>query len=70
MILTVRDLDIPMAAAKKAGLKVTTVGGQLITRTTATGTVRAIAYRDFDGHPFELLQPTPLRRSTPPSQAT
>ena len=40
-----------------------------ITRTTATGTVRGIAYRDFDGHPFELLERHRGRRSTPPSQA-
>ena len=59
LVLYVRDLDVLVAAAKKANAKIATTGGAPIEITTATGKVRSIVFRDPDGFFLQLVEEAP-----------
>jgi catechol 2,3-dioxygenase-like lactoylglutathione lyase family enzyme len=60
-ILTVRDLDRALAAVKKSGVALVTVGGAPL---SLGGKTRSIFVRDPDGMFLELFQPDPLPATT------
>ena len=63
-VLTVRDLDKALAAVKKAGVALVTVGGAPL---SLGGKTRSIFVRDPDGMFIELFQPDPLPETTAPA---
>ncbi len=56
LVLYVRDIDIPVAAAKKAGATIVTTGAAPIEISTAHGKVRSIVFRDPDGFFLQLVE--------------
>jgi predicted enzyme related to lactoylglutathione lyase len=64
LVLTVRDVDAALAAVKKAGGKVVTLGGEPVALVPGRNT-RAVLIADPDGFFIELLQPDPA----PPTSA-
>jgi catechol 2,3-dioxygenase-like lactoylglutathione lyase family enzyme len=68
LVLTVRNLDAALAAVKKAGAAVVTVGGApLSLGSKKTGKARSIFVRDPDGMFIELFQPDRLPVTTAPA---
>jgi catechol 2,3-dioxygenase-like lactoylglutathione lyase family enzyme len=68
LVLTVRNLDAALAAVKKAGAAVVTVGGApLSLGSKKTGKARSIFVRDPDGMFIELFQPDRLPATTAPA---
>ncbi len=63
LVLTVRDVDAAMAAAKKAGASVVTAGGAPL----GVGKSRSVFVRDPDGFFLELVQPDPLPETQVPA---
>jgi catechol 2,3-dioxygenase-like lactoylglutathione lyase family enzyme len=63
LVLTVRDVDAALAAAKKGGGSVVTVGGAPL----GFGKSRAVVVRDPDGLFIELVQPDPLPETKVPA---
>jgi len=59
LVLTVRDVDAALAAVKKAGAKVITLGGAPLAL-RADGRARAVFVTDPDGFYVELLQLDPV----------
>ncbi len=68
LILTVRDIDAALTAAKKAGAEVATEGGAALGIGPNNAT-RAIFVRDPDGFYVEFLQPNPLPATSAPAGA-
>lgn len=64
LVLTVRDLDRALAAVKKSGATVVTVGGEPL---SLGGKTRSIFVRDPDGMFVELFQPDPLPATSAPA---
>jgi catechol 2,3-dioxygenase-like lactoylglutathione lyase family enzyme len=64
LVLTVRDVDAALAAAKNAGASVVTAGGAPLS--IGAGKSRSVVIRDPDGFFVELLQPDPLPQTTAP----
>lgn len=60
LVLYVRDLDTPMAAAKKAHATIVTTGGAPVAIPTDNGTARSIVVRDPDGFFLQLVEEAPL----------
>ena len=63
-VLTVRDLDKALAAVKKSGVSLVTIGGAPL---SLGGRTRSIFVRDPDGMFIELFQPDPLPETTAPA---
>jgi catechol 2,3-dioxygenase-like lactoylglutathione lyase family enzyme len=59
IVLHVRDIDTPLANAKKANAPIITTGGVPIEITTAAGKARSIILRDPDGFFVQLIQDSP-----------
>jgi catechol 2,3-dioxygenase-like lactoylglutathione lyase family enzyme len=59
LVLHVRDIDAPVAAAKRAGATIVTVSGAPVEITTATGPARSIVMRDPDGFLLQLVEDAP-----------
>jgi catechol 2,3-dioxygenase-like lactoylglutathione lyase family enzyme len=68
LVLTVRDIDAALAAAKKAGALVVTAGGAPV-GIGDTGKTRSVLVRDLDGFFVEFVQPDPLPATTVPASA-
>ena len=66
LILTVRDIDAALAAAKKAGAAVVTEGGASLGIGPNNAT-RAIFVRDPDSFYVEFIQPNPLPATSAPA---
>ncbi len=66
LVLTVRDLGKALAAVKKAGSAIVTVGGAPL---SLGGKTRSIFVRDPDGMFIELFQPDPLPQTTAPASS-
>ena len=56
IVLHVRDIDAPLANAKKANVPIVTTGGVPVEITTAAGKARSIILRDPDGFFVQLIQ--------------
>ena len=56
MKVIVRDIDVVVAAAKKANAPIVTKSGLPVTVTTSIGNARAIIMRDPDGYFVEAIQ--------------
>ena len=65
LVLTVRDVDAALAAAKKAGASVVTAGGAPLS--FGAGKSRSVFVRDLDGFFIELVQPDPLPETKVPA---
>jgi catechol 2,3-dioxygenase-like lactoylglutathione lyase family enzyme len=63
LVLTVRDVDGALAAAKKAGASVVTAGGAAL----SIGKNRSVVVRDLDGFFVEFVQPDPLPETNVPA---
>jgi catechol 2,3-dioxygenase-like lactoylglutathione lyase family enzyme len=66
LVLTVRDIDAALAAAKKAGAAVVTEGGASLGIGPNNAT-RAIFVRDPDSFYVEFIQPNPLPATSAPA---
>jgi catechol 2,3-dioxygenase-like lactoylglutathione lyase family enzyme len=67
LILYVRDIDISVAALKKAGARIVTLGGKPISIDSAGTKSRAIIAQDPDGFFVELRQMDPLPPTSAPA---
>jgi catechol 2,3-dioxygenase-like lactoylglutathione lyase family enzyme len=67
LVLTVRDVDAALAAAKKDGGSVVTLGGAPLG--IGAGKSRSVLVRDPDGFFLELVQPDPLPETTLPASS-
>lgn len=65
-VVTLRDLDKALAAVRKAGMTMVTVGGKPL---SLGGKTRSIFVRDPDGMFIELFQPDPLPATTAPTNS-
>jgi catechol 2,3-dioxygenase-like lactoylglutathione lyase family enzyme len=65
LVLTVRDVDAALAAAKKGGGSVVTAGGAPLD--FGAGKSRSVVVRDPDGLFVELVQPDPLPETKAPA---
>jgi catechol 2,3-dioxygenase-like lactoylglutathione lyase family enzyme len=63
LVLTVRDVEAALAAAKKAGASIVTAGGKPL----SIGKNRSVVVRDPDGFFVELVQPDPLPSTQVPA---
>ena len=63
LVLTVRDVDAALDAAKKAGASVVTAGGAPL----GIGKSRSVVVRDLDGFFVEFVQPDPLPETKVPT---
>ena len=68
LILTVRDIGAALAAAKKAGGEVVTLGGAPLPFGPGN-TSLAVSLKDPDGFYLELVQPNPLPATSAPAGA-
>ena len=59
LVFHVRDLDTPLAAARKAGATIVTTGGEPVEIRTALGSARSIVLRDPDGFFVQLIEDPP-----------
>lgn len=60
LVLNVRDIDMLVAAARRAGASFVTTGGEPVEIATASGSARSIVFRDPDGFFIQLIeQPAP-----------
>lgn len=59
LVLYVRDIDVLLAAAKKASATIVTTGGAPIEIPTAKGRARSIVFRDPDGFFLQLVEQAP-----------
>ncbi len=59
IVLHIRDIDAPLANARKANAPIVTTGGVPVEITTAAGKARSIILRDPDGFFVQLIQDTP-----------
>jgi catechol 2,3-dioxygenase-like lactoylglutathione lyase family enzyme len=63
LVLTVRDVDAALDAAKKAGASIVTAGGAPL----GIGRSRSVVVRDLDGFFLEFVQPDPLPETKVPA---
>jgi len=68
LILTVRDVDAALAAAKKAGATVITAGGGPV-GAGPNNSSRAVIVKDPDSYYVEFVQPNPLPATTAPASS-
>jgi catechol 2,3-dioxygenase-like lactoylglutathione lyase family enzyme len=67
LVLTVRNLDAVVAAAKKDGVRVVTTGGVPVQiATTGAAPARALTVQDPDDHYVELVQPDLIPETSVP----
>jgi len=64
IVFYVRDIDGPLANAKKANAAIVTTGGAPVEISTATGQARSVVLRDPDGFFVQLIQ-TPAAAGAP-----
>jgi catechol 2,3-dioxygenase-like lactoylglutathione lyase family enzyme len=60
LVLYVRDIDAPVAAAKKANAPIVTTGGAPVEIATVKGKARSIVLRDPDGFFLQLVEEAPV----------
>jgi catechol 2,3-dioxygenase-like lactoylglutathione lyase family enzyme len=60
LVFYVRDIDVLVAAAKKAGATIVTTGGAPVQVTTDNGKARSIILRDPDGFFLQLVEEAPV----------